>query len=438
MRPCRRSASRCCPPSASRGRRPAVWPMSWMPWLARWVAVRPRSTGPWTCSCPATGAFRSRPRSCDAVVLRVPDPRASTGTSGRHRPRRPGRWLPAPPRRPSRGVRSRGVLWRRGRRLCRQRLALRAVLSGGARGAARRRRARSTCSICTIGTPARRRSGATSATPTTRSSGGPRWSSPSTTSPTTAGRRASAWASSACRSGDGIVQEDGTGIDLLRVGIERSELVNTVSPGFAAEALTPEFGMGLDGALRAKGRPVHRDPQWSGQRRLGPGHRRRHGRPVFTCRPRTGKAACRADLLTRCGFDGRDDGPVFGLIGRLDPQKGFDLVLEAAPAMLARGDRIVVQGSGHAYLADPFRALAAAHPRPGRLHRAIRSGDGTTRSMPDRTVRHAVAVRAVRPGPDDRACATGRHRSSIGRADWPTRSSTRCERRGGGTGLRLR
>ena len=55
------------------------------------------------------------------------------------------------------------------------------------------------------------------------------------------------------RVGDGIVQDDGAGIDLLRVGIERSELVNTVSPGFAAEALTPEFGMGLDGTLRAKG-----------------------------------------------------------------------------------------------------------------------------------------------------------------------------------------
>ena len=43
------------------------------------------------------------------------------------------------------------------------------------------------------------------------------------------------------------------GVDLLAAGIERAELVNTVSPGFAAEALTPAFGMGLDGALRAKG-----------------------------------------------------------------------------------------------------------------------------------------------------------------------------------------
>ena len=50
-----------------------------------------------------------------------------------------------------------------------------------------------------------------------------------------------------------MVPSDADGIDLLLSGIERAELVNTVSPGFAAEALTPEFGMGLDGALRAKG-----------------------------------------------------------------------------------------------------------------------------------------------------------------------------------------
>jgi starch synthase len=161
--------------------------------------------------------------------------------------------------------------------------------------------------------------------------------------------------------GDGIVQADGTGIDLLRVGIERSELVNTVSPGFAAEALTPEFGMGLDGALRA-----------CGDRFIGI----LNGLDTGVWDPATdadlaapysrgdlaGKAACRADLLTRVGFDAADAGPVFGLIGRLDPQKGFDLVLEAAPAMLARGDRLIVQGSGHASLADPFRELAAANP----------------------------------------------------------------------------
>ena len=163
------------------------------------------------------------------------------------------------------------------------------------------------------------------------------------------------------RVGDGIVQEDGTGIDLLRVGIERAELANTVSPGFAAEALTPQFGMGLDGTLRAKGDrfvgilngldTVVWDPATDADLAA-----------PYASADRSGKALCREDLLTRVGFDAGDAGPVFGLIGRLDPQKGFDLILDAAPAMLARGDRIVVQGSGHASLADPFRALAVANP----------------------------------------------------------------------------
>jgi starch synthase len=76
----------------------------------------------------------------------------------------------------------------------------------------------------------------------------------------------------------------------------------------------------------------------------------------------TGKAACRADLLTRNGMDPANDGPVIGMIGRLDPQKGFDLLADAAPSLLARGARLIVQGSGHPSLADPFRALAQESP----------------------------------------------------------------------------
>src|SRR4029077_11103000 len=49
-------------------------------------------------------------------------------------------------------------------------------------------------------------------------------------------------------------------------------------------------------------------------------------------------------------------------MGRHNPQKGFDLVADAAPELLAQGARLIVQGSGHPDLADPFRALAAAQP----------------------------------------------------------------------------
>ena len=163
------------------------------------------------------------------------------------------------------------------------------------------------------------------------------------------------------RPGDGIISAEADGLDLLATGIERAELANTVSPTFAAEALTPEFGMGLDGLLRSKGDRFFGilngldttvwDPATDADIAAT------YGRTDLS-----GKAACRADLLERVGFDPADPGPVFGMIGRLDPQKGFDLVAGAAPALLKAGGRVVVQGSGHPELADPFRRLVAANP----------------------------------------------------------------------------
>lgn len=163
------------------------------------------------------------------------------------------------------------------------------------------------------------------------------------------------------RPGDGIVARNADGLDLLAAGIERAELANTVSPTFATEALSPAFGMGLDSLLRSKGDRFFGilngldttvwDPATDTDIAA-----------TYSRTDRSGKAACRADLLERLGFDPADAGTVFGMIGRMDPQKGFDLVAGGAPAILERGGRIVVQGSGHPELADPFRRLAAANP----------------------------------------------------------------------------
>jgi starch synthase len=161
--------------------------------------------------------------------------------------------------------------------------------------------------------------------------------------------------------GDGIVRRGADGLDLLASGIERAEMVITVSPGYARESLTSEFGFGLDRALQAKG------DRYRGIL---------NGLDTTVWNPATdtdlaatygpddlsGKAACRADLLTRLGFDPVDDAPVLGMIGRLDPQKGFDLLADAAPRLLAAGARLAVQGSGDPKIAANLRSLAAAQP----------------------------------------------------------------------------
>jgi starch synthase len=151
------------------------------------------------------------------------------------------------------------------------------------------------------------------------------------------------------------------GVDLLAAAIEAAEIVNTVSPGYAREALTPAFGMGLDPLLRSRGDRFIGilngldTTVWDPATDEALAARFARGRLA-------GKLATRADLLRRNGFDPDDDGPVIGMIGRLDPQKGFDLLAEATPALIERGARVIVQGAGHPSLADPFRALAAREP----------------------------------------------------------------------------
>ena len=152
---------------------------------------------------------------------------------------------------------------------------------------------------------------------------------------------------------------DDNGVDVLRETVRRADVVNTVSPTYAVESLSHEYGAGLDDVLRERGdRYVGIlngiDPElWDPATDAALPAR-------YTADDLAGKLICRADLLARHGLDG--GGPLFGVVGRLDPQKGFDLVASAAQGLLDRGARLIVLGTGDARLISDLAALAAEHP----------------------------------------------------------------------------
>jgi starch synthase len=159
----------------------------------------------------------------------------------------------------------------------------------------------------------------------------------------------------------GVAVGDAWGIDLLGEGIRRAETVNTVSPTYAREVLLPASGMGLDGHLVARGDRFTGILNGLDQEVWDPATDAALARP-YDAASLAGKAACRADLLARVGFDPSDPSAVLGVIGRLDPQKGFDLVAGAARRLVARGARLVVLGSGDATLLEGLRAEAKRSP----------------------------------------------------------------------------
>ncbi len=152
---------------------------------------------------------------------------------------------------------------------------------------------------------------------------------------------------------------DAHGVDLLREAAMITELVSTVSPRYAEESRTPEYGAGMDDVLRRRGDTYigilngidtalwdpATDPALAAR---------------YSAADPSGKRRCRADLCARLGLD--PGGPIFGLVGRLDPQKGFDLVTAGAPRMLEAGARIAVLGTGDHSLVAGLQALAVNWP----------------------------------------------------------------------------
>ncbi|MGS4944090.1 glycogen synthase GlgA [Meridianimarinicoccus sp. RP-17] len=145
-------------------------------------------------------------------------------------------------------------------------------------------------------------------------------------------------------------------VSALKTGLLTADRLTTVSPTYAREILTPEFGMGLQGVLRDRRADLTGilngidttawDPQTDPN--ITPYNQAR------------GKAPNRAALLEEFGLP-EGDGPLCIVISRLTEQKGLDLLLEALPSLTDQGGRLALLGSGDPGLEQAWRA-AAAHP----------------------------------------------------------------------------
>jgi len=134
-------------------------------------------------------------------------------------------------------------------------------------------------------------------------------------------------------------------VSLLKGGIVHADLVSTVSPTYAEEIQTPEFGEGLDNVLRGRGSDVRGilngidEELWDpATDPLLPAH--------YDATNLSGKEACRRELQGRAGLPPDDDAILVGFIGRLAEQKGSDLLVEAADDLVDLGCQLVVLGTG--------------------------------------------------------------------------------------------
>jgi starch synthase len=158
------------------------------------------------------------------------------------------------------------------------------------------------------------------------------------------------------------------GVNFLKSACAFADKVNTVSPTYAQEIQTEEYGCGLWGTMRhlaQEGRlcgilngidTVHHDP--ATDPRL-PFH--------FTANDLSGKANCRQALCAEAGLDASPSTLVMGVVSRLSDQKGFDLIIQAAEAMLTLDTALVVLGTGDPWAAGELRRLEAKHPTRVRL-----------------------------------------------------------------------
>lgn len=150
-------------------------------------------------------------------------------------------------------------------------------------------------------------------------------------------------------------------ISFLKGGLMLADRITTVSPTYARELLTPEFGMGLEGVLQSRKHIFSGILNGIDTESWDPATDPALAK-TYTSRTLTQKVENKRALLARFGLSDDVTEPLFSVISRLSDQKGLDVALQALPAALDKGARFVMLGSGDPALEQGFADLAKRYP----------------------------------------------------------------------------
>ncbi len=150
-------------------------------------------------------------------------------------------------------------------------------------------------------------------------------------------------------------------LGFLKAGLVYSHAVTTVSPTYAKELMRPEFGMGLEGVLHARQAAFHGILNGIDLEAWNPADDLHLAAP-YSADDLAGKVVNKEALSKRFGIVPAPDQPLFCVISRLTRQKGLDLLLNAIPALVGRGAKLVILGTGDSDLEAGFKAAARSYP----------------------------------------------------------------------------
>lgn len=147
---------------------------------------------------------------------------------------------------------------------------------------------------------------------------------------------------------------DACSINYMLGALRYADAITTVSPTYANEIQTPEFGEGLDGVLRERSYALQGILNGIDVAGFDPATDKRIA-ANYTVEDRSGKAVCKAKLQEELGLEVRDDRPLMVMVTRLTRQKGMDLVMYALDRILAGGVQVAVLGTGDRDYEDGLR-----------------------------------------------------------------------------------